>query len=211
MKPLERALRAHGYDTINPGYPSITTRIEEQAAMLAQAIDAHLDARSSAGLGAYDRIAFVGHSMGGLVIRAYLGMPGAVDPWCCIFAGTPHRGAAMADMRSQGFIARLFFGRGNAPEQLLTADPLYRSLAPIRAAHVGTISGGRGDGVGYSRVIPGDDDRMVGVEEAQLPEQTDTIQLFMMHTWLAISPAAVHQVLTFLAAGAFDRDAHRTW
>jgi triacylglycerol lipase len=211
LRPLERALRRHGYDVLNSGYPSLTTRIEEQAERLAHAIREHLAERRAEGLGEPSRIAFVGHSMGGLVIRAYLQRDDAVEADACVFCGTPQRGAHMAIERAQEFVPRLFFSRGGAPEQLLPSDPIHQHLGRVPARAIGTICGGRGDGEGFQARLPGDDDRMVGLEEAQLPEQTDTIQLFTMHNWLAISPPAVHQILHFLRTDRFDRLAARRW
>lgn len=209
IRPLERALQRHGYDTLSSSYPSLTESMVEHAERLDAALDRHLAQRRSAGRPDYQRIAFVGHSMGGLVIRCYLERPDAVDAWACIFCGTPQRGAAIADARESEFVARLFFARGAAPEQLLTRDLLHTQLGPVRAEHIGTICGARGDGRGFEPRIPGEDDRMVGLAEAQLAEQDDTITLFTMHTWLAISPPAVHQVLHFLRHQRFDPLAQR--
>ncbi|MGH3937797.1 MAG: esterase/lipase family protein [Pseudonocardiaceae bacterium] len=69
--------------------------IEEAAERLDAVVCAHLDGASEAER--HKRVTIVAHSMGGLVARVWLGMPGRW-PWCrtLITLGTPHRGAPKA-------------------------------------------------------------------------------------------------------------------
>ena len=95
---LERALRAHGYRVFNRSYPSTTRRIEEHADALGKELAAEIREP-------VDELYFVGHSMGGLVLQAYLRHPDAHEPLASVFLGTPHRGAVLTDLRRDGFLS----------------------------------------------------------------------------------------------------------
>lgn len=196
---LERALRDHGYDVLNTSYPSTQARIEEHAARLAERLEAHLAERARPPA----RIAFVGHSMGGLVIRSYLARDDAVEPWAVVFIGTPHRGAVLATKRKGSMWFDLFMGDKSAL-QLVPGDPLYGSFGPVRAERIGVVVGARGDGEGWNADIPGDDDGTVGAAEARLDAATDTVELAIGHTRISFAAATIRQILAFLRTGHFE-------
>lgn len=195
---LERALRAHGYEVLNVSYPSTAAHIEAHAAALDAAIDGYL-ARET---GPPPAVAFVGHSMGGLVIRSYLARADAVAPSACVFIATPHRGAQLAARRQGERLFRLLMGE-KAARQLVPGDAFFASSKPIVGVPIGTIIGGKGDGAGYSATLPGDDDGTVTVEEAHCAEETATILLPLGHTRIGFSDAMITCVLRFLRTSKF--------
>ncbi len=197
MWRLERALEQHGYEVMNTGYPSTGGRIEDHAARLRQELESRLDARN----GPRPELHFVGHSMGGLVIRCYLSQPGALPAASCVFLGTPHRGAALSRHYADDWAYQTF--GGEAALQLVPGHPFYDSLCAVGARRVGCIAGAAGDGEGRSAEIPGDDDGRVGIDEAQLPEQTDGVILPIAHGRLPIEDASIAEVLHFLRRGKF--------
>ncbi|MFY9345273.1 MAG: hypothetical protein WAT39_22475 [Planctomycetota bacterium] len=189
---LQRTLAAHGYEVLNPGYPSTRGTIEQHAVALAAAIETR-----RAG-GPVDEWAFVGHSLGGLVIEQYLRSPGAVAPAACVYLGTPHRGAMLADLRRHWFVFRWAMGTGAAC-QLSPGDPLHRLPLPW-PERSGAVVGDLG---AANPAIPGHDDGTVAVAEAHLPGAKAEVTLPVGHTGLTVADAALHQVLHFLAKGAF--------
>lgn len=189
---LERTLRAHGYEVLNPGYPSTCEPVEALAARLATA----LAARRAVGDGAV--FAFVGHSMGGLVIEQYLRQPGAVEPWACVYLGTPHRGAVLADLRKHWFLFRWAMGTTGAL-QLSPGDALHRLPIPW-PERSGTVVGDLGAG---NSSIPGDDDGTVGVDEATFAGAGAVLRLPLGHTRLSYDDLAIGAVLQFLRRGTF--------
>lgn len=195
---LERALEQHGFEVFNPSYPSTSARIEDHAAALEAGLEAYLRDHP----GPAPDLGFVGHSMGGLVIRAYLARPTARHAQACVFLGTPHRGAQLATAVRDTTLFRVFGGT-KAALQLLPDDPFYDTLPRLQADAIGCIYGYRGDGEGWSTTIPGEDDKRVSVAEAQLPEQTDVKGMRVNHTWLPVDDAVIDEVLTFLRDGRF--------
>lgn len=189
---LERTLVAHGYEVLNPGYASTNDTVEAHAERLAAAIAARRAA------GPVDAFAFVGHSMGGLVIQQYLRRPGAVEPWACVYLGTPHRGAVLCDLRKHWFLFRLAMGTTGAM-QLSPGDPLHR--LPIRwPERSGTVVGDLGAG---NASIPGDDDGTVAVGEATFAGAGAVLRLPLGHTRLSFDDLAIAAALQFLRRGTF--------
>lgn len=189
---LQRALEAHGYEVLNPGYRSTRGTIAEHARALA----AVLDGRRARG--PVDEWRFVGHSLGGLVIQEYLRQSDAVQPRACVYLATPHRGAMLADLRRHWFLFRWLMGT-EAAFQLSPGDPFHRQPLPW-LERSGAIAGDLGEGNAW---IPGADDGTVAVGEAELPPPAANLRLPVGHTGIAADARVLRQVLWFLAHGAF--------
>ncbi|WP_372766266.1 alpha/beta hydrolase [Pseudoalteromonas sp.] len=93
MLPLSKRITKLGFKTLNLSYQSLSPNKES----IFQQIDEFIDGESTA---------FVCHSMGGLIARAYLeaNSQQAVNVKKVITLGTPHKGAAIAKhMKEKGF------------------------------------------------------------------------------------------------------------
>ncbi|MBL8752814.1 MAG: alpha/beta fold hydrolase [Planctomycetes bacterium] len=189
---LERTLARHGYEVWNVGYASTADTLDAHATTLHEAIE-----RRRPGAPIAD-VAFVGHSMGGLVIQEYLRRPGALVPRACVYLGTPHRGAVLADLRRHWFLFRWAMG-SKAAQQLSPGDAFHGRPLPC-AAVSGVLVGDLGEG---HAAIPGPDDGTVGVAEATMPGAKAVRRVPFGHTSLSMAPEVLRQVLHFLAKGAF--------
>jgi triacylglycerol lipase len=196
---LERALRAHGYEVFNPGYPSTRQTIGEHAARLHAAIEARLATPPPQGV----ELLFVGHSMGGLVIHEYLRGAAARTPVACVYLGTPHRGASLCDLRKRWWLFKLTMGC-KASLQLSPGDALHQQPIPMPCP-IGTIVGAVGDGIGRNASIDGDDDGTVAAREAHCPGEADSVELPVGHTGMATDDRVIAQVLHFLLHRRFAR------
>ncbi len=190
---LQRALETQGYEVLNDSYSSTLGQIEEHAALLEERIEARLKDRQEP----MPRLCFVGHSMGGLVIRSYLQRPGARKADTCVFVATPHRGAVLADLRKDGWLFKTFLG-DKAALQLSPSSEFFKTLGSVPCASIATIVGSQGDEEGLNADIPGDDDGTVAVGEAHLPEETATVSIATGHTRLSMSSISIERVLYFL-------------
>lgn len=184
---LARTLAAHGYEVLNPGYPSTCAPIEAHAERLAAAIAVR------AAAGPVARWSFVGHSMGGLVIQQYLRGPAAVAPHACVYLATPHRGALLAQLRRQWFLFRWVMGTTAASQ--LAPDAALHQLPIPAADRSGTLVGDLG--VRHAS-IPGHDDGTVGVDEATFAGAAASALLPVGHTTITIDAQAHRAVLQFL-------------
>ncbi|MHC4896469.1 MAG: lipase family alpha/beta hydrolase [Planctomycetota bacterium] len=196
---LERALRDHGYEVVNISYPSTDGYIEDfSTTMAAEVADYLRDSPREV-----VKVHFIGHSMGGLVIRHYLTRKDAITPDSCVFIAVPHRGAVLTDARKDRFLFRTFLGN-KAALQLSPDSEFYNQLqAPHDGFDYGCIYGTKGEPEGWNDDIPGDDDGTVGADEAQLPGATDSHRLRLGHTRISFDDQTIEQVLHFLKHGTF--------
>ncbi len=186
---LTAALEAAGYEVVAVNYPSTQGTIGEHAAQLEQVLD---------GLEGVDRVSFVTHSLGGPVVRAALARPGRwrerLEVGRLVMIFPPSQGSALAARWGKNPLFRVLGGPVGAE---LHPDAAGRIPPPSSPFLV--IAGGRGDGVGRSARVPGDDDGTVGVEEARLPGGPCEVH-DVGHTFGMNDPRVVDATLRFLDA-----------
>lgn len=188
---MSSVLRDAGYHVIGFDYPSTRIEIPDSAEYLHQVIDS---------LEGIDEINFVVHSMGGLVVRAYL--KEHCDPRIkrMVMLATPNRGARMASLLEKNTLYRTLYGPAG---QQLVDDPngLIATL-PVPDFEFAVIAGARGSDEGFNPLIPGDDDGTVSLESTLLPGAADFLTVQAMHSFLMNSPAVIAATTQFLKTGA---------
>jgi hypothetical protein len=161
-------------------------------------------------------INLVAHSLGNLVIRRYLaaGYRGELglrtDPRVhrIVMLAPPNNGADLTKTFKNFPVMEWIWG-DNAVELATNWDELRQHLATPRC-QFGIIAGGKGEPNGRNRLIRGDDDFVVGVEETKLAGARDFVVLPLYHSFI-MNDAKVHKyVLNFLHHGYFISDAQRT-
>lgn len=208
---MARALQAAGFEVRNLSYPCRKLALQD----LVELVRARLAAiEPPAGA---EALAFgVGHSLGGLVLRAVLADP--PPPWCpsrLVTIATPHRGARLVEPLLRHAAARRFFGP-------VLADLAWESLA-LRAlpCHSGDLEIGAIAGRGRFRpLVPAawinarlgliaTTDGTVELGSAcgapWLPPFRDCIEVDCGHTFIAAHPQTVRQTIAFLRRGSFER------
>ncbi len=192
MSRTEAALRDAGWAVANMGYPSLRGPVE------AHGRAASLVARALAEDGARE-IAFVGHSLGGLVARTAMNRADT-DGWPAgrlVLIGSPARGSAMARMlRTLPGYMSLLGACGHA------VTPAGAAGIPLPCGTgLAVIAGGTGRH-GYNPLLSGDDDGLVTVDETRLPGHENGFLLVRsLHTPLASRPETVAATLAFLSHG----------
>lgn len=195
MEKLADAVRAQGYRVLNLGYPSRTAPVEPLVdAHLAPAVRRLIDEEAT-------QVHFVGHSMGGILIRQYLATHPLPQLGRVVTIGTPHRGSELVD--KLGWFPPFAWINGPAGFQLGTApDSLPNRLPPARYP-LGCIAGTRSYNPLYSALIAGPDDGKVSVASAQLDGQSDVIVLPVNHTFMMRDDRVIAQTVHFLREGRF--------
>jgi pimeloyl-ACP methyl ester carboxylesterase len=193
-----------GYTWINFSYASSRRPLDDHAEALARVIN---------GLEGIDEINFVGHSLGNLVVRRYLGEAAQLNPrWTVdprikrmVMLGPPNNGAqiagVVAELLQDNDLAR--FVAGPSAWQLAREWDQTKKLLGTPAFEFGVIAGGFGDTSGLNPLINGDDDLIVRVEETRLPGAADFRVVNSRHGWLVYDPAVLQQTLCFLQNGCF--------
>ena len=190
---LEAALRVAGYEAAALNYPSTRRGLAAHAAQIEGLLD---------GLEDVDRISFVTHSLGGLVLRALLAREGAwrdrIPAQRAILIAPPNQGALVADRLRDFPLYGWIFGAGGQGATTEAATRLPPPPIPFAV-----IAGGRGDGEGYSPWLEGDDDGLVRVAETRLEEAADFLLVEALHTVVMNDPRSIKAVLSFLETGRF--------
>lgn len=196
MAPLADHLRRrHDATVMTFGYASPRARIEDHARALARVVD---------GLSATDRISFVAHSLGNIVVRRWIADADERDRarlHRMVMLGAPNQGSQMAREASQSWLmAKLATG---AARELVLEWPRVADTLATPPCPFGIVAGGAGDDVGYSTLLEGDDDAVVRVEETRLDGAHDFILLPVRHAFMMADPAVQRATSAFLDTGRF--------
>ncbi len=189
MKPLQFRLERAGYSASCFGYRTTRESLENNIDALHRFVST-LDAET---------VHFVGHSLGGLLIRYLFERYPSEKPGCIVSLGTPHQGAEIAHFLSNTFLAPIL---GASKEKGLLEPP-----GPwIDKSHpYGSIAGTAPTGplplLTNNRAAS---DGTVLLSETFLEGQTDHISLPCLHTQLIYSESAYEQVIHFLATQRFN-------
>lgn len=197
MEKLARAAREAGYVAFNRGYPSTTASVQAL-------VDAHLAplVRDALATGA-PRIHFIGHSMGGILIRQYLATYELPQVGRVVMIGTPNRGSELVDRL--GWLAPFGWINGPAGNELGTGPDSLPNRLPPATYEAGIIAGTRSYNPAYSAMIEGPDDGKVSVERAKLEGMRDMLVLPVNHTFMMGDDEVVRQSIRFLREGRFAR------
>lgn len=194
---LGHYLTAAGYSVENWSYPSRKKPIEQLAF---EAVPAA--ARRCREHGA-QRVHFVTHSMGGLLVRYYLSRQAIDGLGRVVMIAPPNRGSELADIWAgvPGYRAL----NGPAGHQLGTnPGSLPLSLGPANF-DVGVIAGTNTTNPVFSWLIPGRDDGKVAVERTRLDGMRDFLVVPAAHSLIMRDAIVLEQTAFFLKHGRFAR------
>lgn len=194
MLVLENSLAGAGFEVHNIGYPS---NDETPAQLVARVSAAINDCCAN-----NDRtVHFVGHSLGGLLIRAYLaaGLPDNLGR--VVLLGTPNHGSELADLED-GLPGTMLELAGPTAQMLGTGPDGFAASLPPPDFEVGVIAGTR-DALVTNEWLPLPNDSMVSLESAKLEGMSDFRQFNLTHWGLRNNPAVAEATIAFLNAGRF--------
>lgn len=198
---MKKALEADGKVVVPFDYPSTRATIPKSAEYLHSVIQS---------MPAVKSIRFVGHSMGGLVLRSLIQQfpDSGRRIQRAVMLGVPNRGARMADMLKKNPLFKAVLGP--AGQQLSSDTEGLIAKLPTPEFEFGVLAGGRSAQRGFSPLIPGDNDVTVSVHSTRLPGAADFILLPVIHSFLMTDSRAIEATLNFLNHGAFRNNGQRT-
>jgi len=195
MRTLERSLADARFKTVNYDYSSRDYPIETLAVRV---IDA---ARQQCGT--HDKLHFVTHSMGGILVRYYLEHNSVDNLGRVVMLGPPNQGSEVVDAYRN--VPGFELIGGPAGLQLGTGvKSVPAQLAPVRF-DLGVIAGTRSVNLILSGILPGRDDGKVTVDSTRVEGMRDHIAMKVTHPFMMKNRKVIQQVVHYLKKGAFDR------
>ncbi len=194
MRGLAKFLERSGFDVLNLNYPSTRHDLEALAGLIHPRIAEFVSAGSG-------KVHFVGHSMGGLLIRAYLRKHRPVRLGRVVMVGTPNGGSEVADLLKDFFFYRKLYGP--AGQQLVTDQQSFAHILGGIDFELGVIAGNRSIDPISSRIIGKPNDGKVSIESVYVKGASDTITLPANHAFFPSNRRMWTQTLHFLTTGRF--------
>jgi len=195
MEDFEDYFAGKGYQVLNIDYPSTKYPIEElDKKFIKPMIDAIPVTESQ-------KIHFITHSLGGLVLRHYLTHNRPPQLGQVIMLSPPNHGSELADL----LLKRRLVQRvaGPAAMELRTLDNrFFQKLGPIDYP-LGIIAGNKSYTRSTERHLPGMDDGMVAISSMKLKGMKDFIILNEHHRGLTRNLEAMEQANHFLKNSRF--------
>ncbi len=197
MLPMARALRRAGFSPEVLDYPSRQHSVDE---LVARVVTPQVEGRRAG-----ERVHFVTHSLGGVLVRADAaaradaGRP--LDGARAVMLAPPHAGSEVADKLGHQRPFRLALGPTLGELGTGAAGP--SRLGPIRGIEAGVIAGTRAI-VPFGRWFTGPHDGLVSVASAHAPDGiADRAVVSKTHALMMMSPAVIALTIRFLQTGSF--------
>lgn len=201
MAAMARALRSAGYEVINRGYPS---RRHSFADLVTQF------RAFCQGLSPETKTHFVGHSLGGLIIRDGLCHPTPFPLGRIVLLGVPNRGI-LSVRRLQALPGlRRMPGLFGMIAHEMPRDAAWFSGIGWPAAEIGVIAGTRrfhplnpSAWLNRWHHAPEDSDGTVELDSALSDRASATLMLDVAHTFMPSDPRVIAATVKFLREGWF--------
>ena len=198
MAVLVSRLESAGYRVVSFGYPSRSDPMEVLVDRLGNEVALCCGDEAQT-------VHFVTHSMGGVLVRAYLGRLPEAHEGRVVMLSPPSQGSELVDAFADTPMLQSILGP--AGSRLGTdSTGIAVQFGPPRFT-LGIITGDRSLNPLGSWLIPGPDDGKVGVERAKVEGAADFIVVPATHTFIMNHREVAEQVVHFLREGKFDHDA----
>ena len=197
MLKLEIALKEEGYTTKNIGYSSNGETIESLAEKeLSEIVERYKKI-------GFDKIHFVTHSMGGLIVRCYLQDHELPEGSRIVMLSPPNKGSEVADHFKESKFYNLIVG--DVGQELATDSNILSELKQI-IPEIGIIAGDKSTNSYFSKIIPGEDDGRVAVDNTKLTEMKDFMIVHSTHLTIKYNDEVIRQTVFFLQNGKFYKN-----
>ncbi|MEN8205917.1 MAG: alpha/beta fold hydrolase [Pseudomonadota bacterium] len=197
MTPIADALREEGFIVVNQDYPSRKYSIGELSDL---AVNTGLDRCRQEGA---QRVHFVTHSLGGILVRYYLSEKPIPELGRIVMLAPPNKGSTLIDL----FEAFPELGDiiGPAGYQLGTNEESVPLMLGPANHEVGIITGDHTVNPVMSTYLKAPNDGKVTVESARLEGMTDFLIVPHSHPFIMRNNNVIGQTIYFLYFGKFKK------
>jgi triacylglycerol lipase len=195
MQPMAEALREAGFSTANVDYPSQAGTVDVLAPM---AVNTGLAECRQAGA---QRIHFVTHSIGGILLRYAHESSPIPDLGRVVMLAPPNHGSEVIDVTRDWPTSGLFAGAAGL--QLGTdSDSIPTQLGPVDF-ELGVIAGTGSINFVMSAMLPGPNDGKVSVASTRIEGMDDFLIVENSHHYITESEFVIENTTRFLQNGVF--------
>lgn len=196
LRRLNNHFLSNSLDTLNISYPSTKMKIEEIVEFIDPIIKQKISEKN------YQKISFVGFSMGGIVIRAYL-KKYKIDKLCnVLFIGTPNKGSEVASFISKYKIFQYRYGE--AISELAKNSKLIKNLGEPDFNY-GIIAGNMPLDICFFLILGKPNDGKVSVDSCRInkKKEKEFVCLKLPHWYLPKSKVVLQKSLDFILNSNF--------
>ena len=194
MWVLNIRLKRAGYHVEPVGYRSLRQTPDQ----IMQDITAQIDRCCK---DSHSTVHFVGHSLGGLLIRKYLQDNRIKNLGRVVLMGTPNQGASITDYIRDKWWAQL---AGPTAMALGTGESSFPNSLDDPYYPVGVIAGVI-DINHNEHMLPGEDDGLVSIEATKLKGMSDFVLINTGHSMMRYNEEVAIQAISFLRNGHFNK------
>ena len=194
MNKMSKQLTAEGYHVINHDYPSTSATIDKLTADIFQSLEPQLNNAQ--------KVHFVTHSMGGIILRDYLEGHTLPNLGRVVMLAPPSRGSEVTDKLGDVFLYKWI--NGPAGNQLGTGTNSHPLRLKAPEFELGILAGDRSINPILSLLIPGPDDGKVALKRVKPETYSDYLQLHTTHATMMWNKEVIKQTVFFLEHGCFE-------
>ena len=159
------------------------------------------EALKSDKLAGCDKVHFVTHSLGGILVRDYFSHHSDARLGRVVMLGPPNQGSEVVDHLKEWRMFQWLNGPVGA-ELGTDAASVPRKLGPV-TFELGVIAGDRSINWINSLMIPGPDDGKVSVEKSKVEGMKDHLVVHTAHPFIMRNREVIEATLRFLKNGRF--------
>ena len=147
------------------------------------------------------RVHFVGHSLGGLIIRAYLDQKPLKNLGRVVLLGTPNQGSELVDIYGDSWLIKIL---GHTVRVLGTDESSFPSRIGPPYYPLGIIAGTADINPLTKDHLPGPDDGLVSVKSTKVDGMTDFLEVDTSHSMMRYNETVARETIHFLKNGRFS-------
>lgn len=196
MNQIATAVHQAGYEVRNIDYDSINQNLNDIKEEVYIKFDQYISENPD------KKIHFIGHSLGGLLVRAYLAENKLDNLGVVILMGTPNKGTKLVNQYEDKWY---FSWLGPVIPELGVGTSQFLDALQVPDYTVGVIAGSKPYSRWSAEYLEGDHDGLITVESAKLEGMHDFIEIEVNHSRMKRDPRVIEQVIYFLEHSQFKK------